>query len=92
MQDRQENSPHENDFRGNRGVVPTARLIRAPFLVIAKQWLTSFDERDNCEDQEKHETNLGDQGSGAGKTAETKKGGDERNDQEDDGVVKHGGC
>ena len=72
--------------------MPAARLIRAPFLDIAKQRLTSFEERDNCEDQKKHETKLGDQGSGAGKTAETQKGGDERNDQEDDGVVKHGGC
>ena len=52
--------------------------------------LTSFKERDNCEDQEKHETNLGDQGRGAGKTGETQKCRDERNDEEDNGVVKHG--
>jgi hypothetical protein len=72
--------------------VPAARLISAPFPDIAKQRLTSFEERDNCEDQEKHKTNLGDQGSGAGKTGETQKCRDERNDQEDDSVVKHVGC
>ena len=58
----------------------------------AKQQLTSFEERHDGEDQKNHETDLGDQGSSAGKTAETEKCSDERDDEEDNGVVKHGGC
>ena len=92
MNDRQGHLPHEN-FRGSKRVVPTyARLSAFLFLDIANQRLTPFKERDNCEDQEKHETNLGDQGRGAGKTGETQKCRDERNDEEDNGVVKHGDC
>ena len=47
---------------------------------------------DAGEDQEKHEADLGDQGRSAGKTAETEKCSDERDDEEDNGVVKRGGC
>jgi hypothetical protein len=55
----------------------------------AKQQLTSFEGRHDG--QKNHETDLGDQGRSAGKTTETEKCSDERDDEEDNGVVKHGG-
>jgi hypothetical protein len=53
-------------------------------------FVTSKKEGTHCQDQEQHKEDLGDARRAGRDAPETKNGGDERDDDENDGAVQHG--
>lgn len=88
-------SLHLNDKRAGLAIRPFAS--DAHLVVVASRssgLLTSAaaeDETCQCEDQENNEQDLGDTCRTGCDAAEAEQGGDQRDDEEDDGVVQHAG-